>query len=1694
MASIDPSHYNYLDDGESVVVTYSFKVTDGDAEVVNTATITINGSNDGPIAVNDTYAVNVGSTIALTLLDNDTDVDGDALSIFSINGVELTGGQQIITTDNGDVIIDAQDKITFEPNNDADSLAIFDYIISDGSVQDTAQVSIAINSVDAVDDGGTIGNYTVIADFTNGLNIPTDGDGNPLFTVTARTFNDAGELVDGQISTINNNGIGVEGSIRDTGAVPDQIEYDAVNEQSEAIVFNFNELVNQVDFDVARLYASESGSEQGVWKAYYNGVLVDSQIFVNDSGASGSFSINTGDVVFDTLVFEAINYGTPVNSGDSSDYVLSSIQATGANLGDGAIITSEDDSLTVTDVNKGLIANDTDPQGHNFWVSAVNGSDIATDGTTVTLASGALLTTYPNGTYSYNPNGQFEQLTAGQVEQDTFSYTITDANGATDTAMVTINIIGENDAPEGHFDQFMVVEGGSLSLTGAELTSNDIDVESDDLSVQALASDSNGNGEISTATAGASVTTELGGTITINADGSYEYTAPASVDHSGGAVTDSFYYQATDGNGATVWTKVEVALTDTAPTANNDIDSIGFGGTAYGNVISGAGTDGSGIDDIGADATEVQSVTFNKVEYSNWDEQGNISISTDGGILVINQDGSYSYESTQVESSNSVLTTDNLYNGNGATLFAYANSANIVITALANTDASISYNNGSIGVNSPKNGNQVRDTEALVIQLDQTADSVDIELDGMNANGGETVFWKAYDVNGNLLVSGEAHSNDFTITSNSELHTIVLYPDSAGVRDNFMLKELNVHSTAGVPTSDEFEYTLIDADGDTDSATLIVQQDSSPTAADDAGTASESGLINGSDAGSGSNVIVGNLLDNDSGISSSTEIIAVEGGAPVNGIISVLTNYGVLTVHVDDSNGQRAGYYEYQLTSNSLGENISETISYTVENGLGLSSDASLIVDIIDDVPVVKDISQNLSANADPVTSNLTFVLDLSGSMGNSAGNGKTYLETAVESLTALINEVDDTGNVNIQIVTFAGSTMANSTWLVDDIDGAINYLNGLSAGGGTQYSTALNTVMSSGDLPTADQSFVYFISDGQPNSGYEVGAAQQTAWETYLNQDSFYDISFAIGIGNAPLDKLQPIAHSKDLSDDNSDYAVVVDDASDLTATVIAYFDNNNIGGELNILTADGGINIGADGGNIQEFSIGGISYLYDGSTAEVSVSTELGGQFTLNFETGTYSYNIDVDKNVINETETIDVVVVDGDGDNDTLVLELHIDYYAGLDANVNNVITNADEGSAVVIDTSYLTHGDAAPENSQITSVTGNGVALNNGAVTISSGNEGDSFNYTIEGNNASDSATVRLDYQNTAHLIGTHENDIMLGESAASSVAATSISATVLAGNTFSTPNQFGFAFASAASGLSVSSIKIKIDSNAVWDEREELQFRSNNSVGIDQQNNIFDSMTANSSLLVANFVAGDFTDGDKFEFAFDTDNLGNNLGANLVGAEFTVTLSDGTVLAGTYVSDGNGGATGYIDNNGETTDPIDNVLHLEGLAGDDVLVAGDGNDWLEGGSGDDLLIGGKGDDQLIGGQGADTFVWLAGDADGGTDHIQDFNIAEGDKLDLSDLLHVKLGDTLDDYLNFSSDDGKTIIDVFVDGDAGKTAAQVSQTIVLDGVDLGSDDVTVINDLFKENNSGALIISDITAIDDQGVVIEIPDDHT
>jgi len=138
----------------------------------------------------------------------------------------------------------------------------------------------------------------------------------------------------------------------------------------------------------------------------------------------------------------------------------------------------------------------------------------------------------------------------------------------------------------------------------------------------------------------------------------------------------------------------------------------------------------------------------------------------------------------------------------------------------------------------------------------------------------------------------------------------------------------------------------------------------------------------------------------------------------------------------------------------------------------------------------------------------------------------------------------------------------------------------------------------------------------------------------------------------------------------------------------------------------------------------------------------------------------------------------------------------------------------------------------------------------------------------------------------------------------------------------------------------------------------------------------------------------------------------------------------------------------------------------GAAGDDSITGGTGvdnlygganNDTLHGGAGADVLQGGTGNDILFGNAGADLFIWGGGDADGSTDIIKDFNIAEGDKVDAKALLDA-LGwnGNMGTLSQFVSVTGNTI-------DIHNAADTISVNIVVEG-----QTFTDLNDMIAKTN--------------------------
>ena len=179
-----------------------------------------------------------------------------------------------------------------------------------------------------------------------------------------------------------------------------------------------------------------------------------------------------------------------------------------------------------------------------------------------------------DGSFTYDPNGQFEYLSAGNSTSDSFTYTVTDDYGITDTATVTITINGVYDppdddppvyyppvyyAPVNHppvaiDDAATTDEDSPITVAAAGVLSNDSDPDSDILAVAAV----NTGGTLG------AVNWSTDGSFTYDPNGQFEYLS------AGNSTTDSFTYTVSDGHGGTDTATVAILINGVDDTPGNN--------------------------------------------------------------------------------------------------------------------------------------------------------------------------------------------------------------------------------------------------------------------------------------------------------------------------------------------------------------------------------------------------------------------------------------------------------------------------------------------------------------------------------------------------------------------------------------------------------------------------------------------------------------------------------------------------------------------------------------------------------------------------------------------------------------------------------------------------------------------------------------------------------------------------------------------------------------------------------------------------------------------------------------------------------------------------------------------------------------------------------------------------------------------
>ena len=147
--------FDALGAGETMISTVEYTIEDaaGD-QVTSTYSVTIEGANEAPLALDDQLVTDEGVAATINILGNDSDPDGDALSIVEVNGATV-GEMFSVTTGagrTGTVVVDASGNLTFTPDSSFDDLndgendtVSFGYSITDGQFTSDANVTVLVN-------------------------------------------------------------------------------------------------------------------------------------------------------------------------------------------------------------------------------------------------------------------------------------------------------------------------------------------------------------------------------------------------------------------------------------------------------------------------------------------------------------------------------------------------------------------------------------------------------------------------------------------------------------------------------------------------------------------------------------------------------------------------------------------------------------------------------------------------------------------------------------------------------------------------------------------------------------------------------------------------------------------------------------------------------------------------------------------------------------------------------------------------------------------------------------------------------------------------------------------------------------------------------------------------------------------------------------------------------------------------------------------------------------------------------------------------------------------------------------------------------------------------------------------------------------------------------------------------------------
>ena len=631
--SFDPDNsFNHLGVDLTKDTSVEYTVSDGDGGT-DTATLTVivSGVNTAPVAVDDSGRASKDRVLTVPgdledgsglstnndLLHNDFDLDSFGGSITQVAGITANVGEATAGSNGGEFTINADGTYRFDPGTDFDDLASSDtrttsvtYTLSDNhGATDTATLTVTVGDfLITTNDLGITGEDSV-------LTVANDAAGTA--NVDGFTYRDAAGFLsytDAEAFTYNS-GLLLNDIVPQGGTLSiTRVDGDPDNLGRATPGVNGGEFTINADgswrFDPGTDFQSLGQGSLRLTHLLYtvsdgNGDTATAALFVWVEGANDVATDDTGTTDEDSVLTVADG-------------------ATGTT-------TTNEDGTTMT-VNADLLLNDVHPQGDPLSIHASG---------TVQGSNGGLFTINDDGSWRFDPGTGFDDLAVGATRDTSVDYIVSDGDGSTETATLTVRVSGVNDAPVATDDsgrtlndRALTVSNDARGLVNADLLYNDIDPDSN-LSITAVDGD--------TANLGTAIAGSYGGQFTVNADGSWHFDPGTDFDDlAPGETSDtSVVYTVSDGSDETASASLLVVVRGGAnlvPTAVDDSGRAYGDGQSFGNrdlLLNDSDPDGDtlGITAVGSAADNVANANV-----------GEATAGSNGGEFTIRADGLWSFD------------------------------------------------------------------------------------------------------------------------------------------------------------------------------------------------------------------------------------------------------------------------------------------------------------------------------------------------------------------------------------------------------------------------------------------------------------------------------------------------------------------------------------------------------------------------------------------------------------------------------------------------------------------------------------------------------------------------------------------------------------------------------------------------------------------------------------------------------------------------------------------------------------------------------------------------------------------------------------------------------------------------------------------------------------------------------------------